>query len=59
MSFDFNLQKIWDDIAISFSNNGLLVDNEISTEKINQFIKLHESEYVVLANEYIKKIKQL
>ena len=59
MSFDFNLQKIWDDISISFSNNGLFVDNEISTEKINQFIKLHESEYVVLANEYIKKIKQL
>ena len=56
-SFDFNLQKIWDDIAISFNNNGLFIDNEISTEKINQFIKLHESEYVVLANEYIKKIK--
>ena len=57
MSFDFNLQKIFDDIAISFNNNGLFVDNEISTEKINQFIKLHESEYVVLANEYLKQIK--
>ena len=57
MSFDFNLLKIWDDIAVSFSNNGLFVDNEISIEKINQFIKLHESEYVVLANEYLKQIK--
>ena len=57
ISFEFNLQKIWDDIAITFSNNGLFIDTEISSEQIQQFSKLHESEFNVLANEYIKKIK--
>ena len=57
ISFEFNLQKIWDDIAITFSNNGLFIDTEISYKQIQQFSKSHESEFNVLANEYIKKIK--
>lgn len=57
-SFEFNWGGFDADSHKTFFYNGFLSDVDIEVPKMDNFLKKHQSEFNILGNEYIKKIKQ-
>jgi len=57
--FDFDWTGLTNKIAEIFFYNGMLVDVEISQDKMNQFLENFESVFKNLAEKHIKKLNEL